>query len=62
MIHRVPQQYGLKHGENAEIYYRQLFKPQHTRRAPRDIPGAAAGCDCGSGAHGERRPWELPGR
>jgi predicted metal-dependent peptidase len=59
-----PGKYGLKTGESAEMYYRQLSKP-----APpgRDANGAATGSalsgperDCGSGAHGDRRPWELP--
>ncbi|HLG56673.1 MAG TPA: VWA-like domain-containing protein [Vicinamibacterales bacterium] len=59
-----PGKYGLKTGESAEMYYRQMSKP-----APpgREANGAAAGSapsgserDCGSGAHGERRPWELP--
>jgi predicted metal-dependent peptidase len=43
----MPVKYGLQSGNNAETYYRQL-------------PSAAAAQDCGSGAHGERREWELP--
>jgi len=55
----LPGNYGLLTGENAETYYRQLYvkgsdptTELHTR--------AGAGIDCGSGAHGEPRPWELP--
>jgi predicted metal-dependent peptidase len=62
-----PQKYGLEPGQNAETYYRQMYKPAQ--------PGNSATTqlttnhqplttnrhhDCGSGAHGERRPWELP--
>jgi predicted metal-dependent peptidase len=56
----VPQRYGLQAGENAETYYRHMFKPQ-ARKAPQE--SSASGVprhDCGSGAHGERRAWELP--
>lgn len=57
----LPAKFGLGTGENAETYYRQLFKPTQTERSTRtrgDDPGGRH--DCGSGAHGERRPWELP--
>jgi predicted metal-dependent peptidase len=46
-----PGKYGLPTGEAAEFYYKQLHKP-----AAASDPGQ----DCGSGAHGDRRPWELP--
>lgn len=55
----VPERYGLKAGETAETYYRQMFKPADKpsqESASRVIPTH----DCGSGAHGEWRPWELP--
>jgi predicted metal-dependent peptidase len=56
-----PENYGLKTGENAETYYRQLSKPAQSGEAS---PGVTASPplrhDCGSGCHGERRPWELP--
>ncbi len=54
-----PGNYGLKNGENAETYYRQLLKPVQSddARNPGESPTLAH--DCGSGAHGERRPWEL---
>jgi predicted metal-dependent peptidase len=56
-----PDKYGLTTGENAETYYRQLLPPadsKETRKAGDKSPALAH--DCGSGAHGERRPWELP--
>ena len=46
-----PEKYGLPIGETAELYYNELSKPSpESKQCP----------DCGSGAHGERRPWELP--
>jgi predicted metal-dependent peptidase len=44
----LPSKYGLQSGETAEIYYKYL------PAAPQ------SGQDCGSGADGERRFWELP--
>jgi predicted metal-dependent peptidase len=56
-----PGKYGLKTGENAETYYRQMFKPAHAAEETRGAGRSKASAhDCGSGAHGERRPWELP--
>ena len=64
-----PDKYGLRNGENAETYYRQLFKPSRADQANAsgraesgDAPASSPSpCpDCGSGAHGERRAWELP--
>jgi predicted metal-dependent peptidase len=57
-----PENYGLQHGENAETYYRQLMKSDQSGD---DQPTTyqqplTTNHDCGSGAHGERRPWELP--
>jgi len=46
-----PGKYGLPSGETVELYYKELSQP---KAAPKQE------CDCGSGAHGERRPWELP--
>jgi predicted metal-dependent peptidase len=43
----LPVKYGLESGATAETYYKRLTAPP---------PGQ----DCGSGAHGERRFWELP--
>jgi predicted metal-dependent peptidase len=48
-----PAKYGFPTGETAEIYYQKLNQP-----APQPKPDRE--CDCGSGAHGDRRPWELP--
>jgi predicted metal-dependent peptidase len=55
-----PQNYGLPPGESAEVYYRFLYKPppEDHGGTPRAVPDDK--CDCGSGAHGDRRPWELP--
>jgi predicted metal-dependent peptidase len=56
-----PGNYGLKTGENAETYYRQLLKPAQSGDAAQGVQGSPRlAHDCGSGAHGERRPWELP--
>jgi predicted metal-dependent peptidase len=54
-----PGKYGLLTGENAETYYRLMkgsdpFTRLHGEESP------ALTQDCGSGAHGEWRPWELP--
>ena len=46
-----PGAYGLPTGETAELYYKELSEP---KAASKECP------DCGSGAHGDRRPWELP--
>jgi predicted metal-dependent peptidase len=55
----LPGKYGLSSGNNAESYYRQLpAPPQAERYAARDDQQSSP--DCGSGAHGERRFWELP--
>jgi len=55
----LPDKYGLQSGNNAESYYKQLPTParadQHAT-AGDEQPSP----DCGSGAHGERRFWELP--
>ena len=57
----VPERFGLQAGENAETYYRQLYKPPRDGESTGEFCGRIdSECDCGSGAHGERRPWELP--
>jgi predicted metal-dependent peptidase len=57
----LPGTFGLETGENAETYYRQLLKPAQSRDGTENTENAAARAhDCGSGAHGEWRPWELP--
>ena len=56
----LPGKYGLQSGDTAEIYYKRL--PASPRADVRDATGGAqqSRYDCGSGAHGERRFWELP--
>src|SRR5262245_52791837 len=53
----LPGKYGLLTGENAETYYRQLYVKGSD---PTADPTTEFCIDCGSGAHGEPRPWELP--
>lgn len=55
----LPAKYGLLGGDTAESYYKKLTaSPRSGRGATsRDAEHAQ---DCGSGAHGERRHWELP--
>ena len=54
----LPSKYGLESGHNAEIYYKRL--PAPPRPDEPDAGRAQLWCDCGSGAHGERRFWERP--
>src|SRR5262245_56681130 len=54
-----PGKYGLKTGENAETYYRQMFRPPQAGNAGDANGSPRLTHDCGSGAHGEPRPWEL---
>lgn len=46
-----PEQYGFEEGEPWEVYYQKLL--EHI-----DTVGAIPAHDCGSGAHGNPRPWE----
>ena len=55
-----PERYGLRPGEHAETYYRQLLPPSTGKGRESVSEAMLASHDCGSGAHGERRPWELP--
>ena len=60
----LPAKYGLESGATAEAYYKQLRGARAS--AARERVGESEGRspsddeDCGSGAHGERRFWELP--
>ena len=54
-----PAKFGFLQGEHAETYYRQLTKPKKPSDADVSILSTQQ-CDCGSGAHGQPRPWELP--
>jgi predicted metal-dependent peptidase len=58
----LPGKYGLQAGNSAEVYYEQLPKPKRETSTSRETPEQTqqTGQDCGSGAHGERRFWELP--
>jgi predicted metal-dependent peptidase len=54
----LPTKYGLASGNTAENYYKALPPPSGTSAGGGD--DSQRGSDCGSGAHGERRIWELP--
>jgi hypothetical protein len=53
----LPAKYGLASGNTAEHYYNALPAPPPR---PNRTHGDQGTQDCGSGAHGERRLWELP--
>ncbi len=58
----LPDHYALPRGENAETYYRHLRNhpsPAHVRAGPGTQ--STSPHDCGSGAHGEPRAWEIAG-
>jgi predicted metal-dependent peptidase len=58
----LPGKYGLATGNNAERYYLELPSPSRksTHAAGNESNDSRESSDCGSGAHGERRFWELP--
>jgi predicted metal-dependent peptidase len=56
----LPGNYGMQSGRNAETYYNQLPSPPRADRHYAADGGQQLWRDCGSGAHGERRFWELP--
>jgi predicted metal-dependent peptidase len=56
----LPVKYGLQSGNTAEFYYGRLPKPQGGGGRSERGEDSGSGQDCGSGAHGERRFWELP--
>ena len=55
----LPRKCGLRSGDTAENYYKQLTAS--LRAGGRAASGEGEHVqDCGSGAHGQRRFWELP--
>src|SRR5580765_8763178 len=56
----LPDTFGFERGKSAETYYNQLPAPPSADRRQAAGESGDAGQDCGSGAHGERRFWELP--
>jgi predicted metal-dependent peptidase len=55
----MPGKFGLESGKSAEAYYNLLPRPRAERHES-SRRGQQLSEDCGSGAHGERRFWELP--
>jgi len=56
----LPAAFGLANGGNAERYYAELpASPRSFRRQATDDV-RKPWQDCGSGAHGQRRSWEVP--
>ena len=56
----MPATYGLESGNTAETYYKLLPAPPRSDAKEATSGSRQSGPDCGSGAHGERRFWELP--
>jgi predicted metal-dependent peptidase len=56
----LPAKYGLQSGNSAESYYNQLPAPPRADKYTEVSDKHQPSMDCGSGAHGERRFWELP--
>jgi predicted metal-dependent peptidase len=56
----MPGTYGLQSGDTAESYYKQLPASPPANRRAAVVDEQQPSLDCGSGAHGERRFWELP--
>jgi predicted metal-dependent peptidase len=57
----LPGKYGLPGGDTAEVYYKRLPTSPRADGQHATDGGHQSWHDCGSGAHGERRFWELPG-
>jgi predicted metal-dependent peptidase len=55
----LPEKYGLSRGNSAEVYFHQLPAPSRSERREARSGAEQPWQDCGSGAHGERRFWEL---
>jgi predicted metal-dependent peptidase len=56
----VPSAFGLQAEQSAEIYYYQLPEAPRAAKSSSKQDDSPRPRDCGSGAHGERRQWELP--
>src|SRR4029079_3483684 len=56
----LPGKYGLPDGDTAEMYYKQLPTSPRTQGQDASDEEQQSWHDCGSGAHGERRFWEVP--
>jgi len=56
----LPGAYGLPNGNHAEVYYTRLPASPRADRAEAADQAHQPWQDCGSGAHGQRRFWELP--
>jgi len=56
----LPDAFGLPNGSNAESYYAALPAPPKSHRSDPSDDVRQPWQDCGSGAHGQRRFWELP--
>ena len=56
----LPDAFGLPNGSNAESYYAALPAPPKSHRRDPSDDVRQPWQDCGSGAHGQRRFWELP--
>jgi len=56
----LPGVYGLPTGNSAEAYYAQLPGAPRADRVEQTDAAPQLWRDCGSGAHGQRRFWELP--
>jgi predicted metal-dependent peptidase len=56
----LPGKYGLACGNSAETYFHQLPVPPRSDRRDASSEAQQPWQDCGSGAHGERRFWEVP--
>src|SRR5947207_161515 len=56
----LPDAFGLPNGSNAESYYAALPAPPKSHRRDPSDDVRQQWQDCGTGAHGQRRFWELP--
>src|SRR5262245_29541184 len=55
----LPGAFGLQSGQSAEAYYNQLPRRPRTLGETRRAQEQQSSGDCGSGAHGQRRFWEV---